>query len=78
MCLAVPACVVEIGAGEDLALVSLGGVRREVSLALVDGVEVGDYLLVHVGYALSRIDRDEAERTLALIEQAGLAGSAGS
>jgi len=78
MCLAVAACVVEIGAGEDLALVSLGGVRREVSLALVDGVEVGDYLLVHVGYALSRIDRDEAERTLALIEQAGLAGSAGS
>ncbi len=75
MCLAVPARVVEIGAGEDQAVVSLGGVRREVSLALVDGVEVGDYLLVHVGYALSRIDPDEAQRTLALIGQAGLAGS---
>ncbi len=78
MCLAVPACVVEIDAGEDLAVVSLGGVRREVSLALVDGVEPGDYLLVHVGYALSRIDPDEAQRTLALIGQAGLGRSAGS
>jgi hydrogenase expression/formation protein HypC len=71
MCLAIPAQVLEIGA-DDQAVVSLGGVRKECSLALVDGVEVGDFVILHVGYALTRLDPDEAERTLALMSEAGL------
>jgi len=70
MCLAMPARVIEIEG--DTARVSLGGVRKTVSLSLVDGVAVGDYVLVHVGYALNRISVEEAERTLALFAEAGL------
>jgi len=72
MCLAIPAEVVEITA-DDLAIVDLGGVRKDVSLALVDGVAVGDYVIVHVGYALTRLDREEAHKTLALMAEAGIA-----
>ncbi|MDD3528863.1 MAG: HypC/HybG/HupF family hydrogenase formation chaperone [Gallionellaceae bacterium] len=70
MCLAIPARVAEIRDG-DLAVVELGGVRKEVSLALVAEVAVGDYVIVHVGYALTRLDPDEAARTLALMAAAG-------
>ena len=69
MCLAIPACVVEIRADER-ALVDVGGVRKEISLALVADVKPGDYVILHVGYALSVIDPAEAEKTLALFEQA--------
>lgn len=72
MCLAIPAKVVELRGGEA-ALVDLGGVRKEISLALVDGVQAGDYVIVHVGYALQKVDAGEAERTLALFAQAGVA-----
>ena len=71
MCLAIPARVVEIPAS-DLAIVDLGGVRKDVSLALVEDVSVGDYVIVHVGYALTRLDAEEAEKTLALMAEAGL------
>ncbi len=71
MCLAVPVRVVELK-GEDSAIVDLGGIRKEISLALVDGVAVGDYVILHVGYALTRLDPQEAERTLALFAQAGV------
>ena len=71
MCLAIPARVVEIPAN-DLAIVDLGGVRKDVSLALVEDVAVGDYVIVHVGYALTRLDAEEAEKTLALMAEAGL------
>ena len=78
MCLAIPARVVEFAA-DDQAVVDLGGVRKQVSLALVDGVELGDYVIVHVGYALSRLDPEEAETTLALFREAGeLFGTAGT
>ena len=70
MCLAVPARVVEL-LDEDRATVSLGGVKVACSLALVEGVEVGDYVIVHVGYALSKLDPEEAERTLALLAETG-------
>jgi len=70
MCLALPARVVEIKE-DGTATVSLGGLRKSVSLALVDGVTIGDYVVVHTGYALSRLDPDEAERTLALLREAG-------
>jgi hydrogenase expression/formation protein HypC len=65
MCLAIPVRVVELR-DESTAIVDLDGVRKEISLALVDGVQVGDYVILHVGYALSKLDPDEAERTLAL------------
>jgi len=71
MCLAIPARVVELMEG-DGARVDLGGVRKEISLALVDDVAVGDYVIVHVGYALSKLDPDEAEKTLALFAESGL------
>jgi len=65
MCLAIPVRVVEL-LGDSMAVVDLDGIRKEISLALVDGVAVGDYVILHVGYALSRLDPAEAERTLAL------------
>ena len=65
MCLAIPVRVTELLADQQ-AMVDLGGVRKEISLALLDGVQVGDYVILHVGYALTRLDIDEAERTLAL------------
>ncbi|MCP5277407.1 MAG: HypC/HybG/HupF family hydrogenase formation chaperone [Thiobacillus sp.] len=75
MCLAIPAKVVEIAVG-DQAIVDLGGVRKDVSLALVEDVAVGDYVIVHVGYALTRLDPEEAEKTLALMAEAGIAPEA--
>jgi hydrogenase expression/formation protein HypC len=72
MCLAVPVQVVELLPGE-MARVDAGGVRKEVSLALVDGVAIGDYVILHVGYALQKLDADEAARTLALFGALGAA-----
>lgn len=72
MCLALPAKVVALPE-PDTALIDVDGVRKRISLALVDGVAVGDYVIVHVGYALARLDPDEAARTLALFAEAGLA-----
>lgn len=72
MCLALPVRVVEIKEGER-GIVDLGGVRKEVSLALVDEVAVGDYVILHVGYALTRLDPEEARRTLETFAAAGLA-----
>ena len=74
MCLAIPVRVVEL-VGEDQAVVDLDGVRKEISLSLVDGVQVGDYVILHVGYALSRLDAQEAERTLALFAEMEPGGS---
>ena len=75
MCLAIPARVVALVAPES-ALVDIGGVQKEVSLALVDDVAAGDYVIVHVGYALTRLDPGEAERTLRVFAEAGLAAEA--
>ena len=72
MCLAIPVRVVQL-LDEQTAVVDLDGIRKEISLALVDGVQAGDYVILHVGYALSRLDPAEAERTLALFAQAGAA-----
>lgn len=70
MCLAIPARVAEV-LDNGNAVVELDGVRKDISLALVDGVSVGDYVIVHVGYALSRLDPDEAAKTLALFAEIG-------
>jgi hydrogenase expression/formation protein HypC len=71
MCLAIPAQILEIDPVADNALVSLGGVRRPVSLALIEDAEVGDFVLVHVGYALNKISAEEAERTLDMMREIG-------
>ena len=70
MCLAIPAQVIELRDGDN-AVVDLAGVRKEISLALVEGVAVGDYVIVHVGYALNKLDPEEAEKTLALFAEIG-------
>lgn len=70
MCLAIPARVVDMPDAES-AVVDLGGVRKEISLALVEDVGVGDYVIVHVGYALTRLDPEEADKTLALFAELG-------
>jgi hydrogenase expression/formation protein HypC len=75
MCLAIPARVVALVA-PDSALIDIGGVQKEVSLALVDDVAPGDYVIVHVGYALTKLDPGEAERTLHVFAEAGLAAEA--
>jgi len=63
MCLAVPGKVLEIGE-DNMAVVDIAGVRRRVCLDLVEGIAPEDYVLVHVGFALQRIDADEAQRTM--------------
>ncbi|HEY7180220.1 MAG TPA: HypC/HybG/HupF family hydrogenase formation chaperone [Blastocatellia bacterium] len=72
MCLAIPGRVVEIvDEAGGVAKVEVGGVRRNVNIALLDGVGVGDYVLIHVGFALSRVDEREAVETLRLLEELG-------
>jgi hydrogenase expression/formation protein HypC len=73
MCLAIPIRV-EALLPRGMARVTLGGVSKAVSIALVEDVQVGDYLLIHVGYALAKLDPQEAERTLALMRQAAVPG----
>lgn len=68
MCLALPALVIRRLDG-DQALVDLGGVRKPVSLALTPDAVAGDYVIVHVGHAIGKLDPDEAERTLALFAE---------
>ena len=77
MCLAIPACVEQL-VGEDSAIVNLGGMRKEVSLALVDEVAVGDYVIIHVGYALQKLDVEEAEQTLAAFAALGAMNADGT
>jgi len=68
MCLAIPALVIErLQAGE--AIIDAGGVEKRVSLDLVPEAAVGDYVILHAGYAISRLDPEEALRTLALFAE---------
>lgn len=69
MCLAIPAQVTEV-LPDGMAKVSLDGVSKVISVALLDDVAPGDYVVLHVGYALAKIDAAEAERTLALLAEA--------
>jgi len=75
MCLAIPVQVTELLDG-DMAKVSLDGVQKAISLALVEDVQVGDYVILHVGYALSRLDPEEAQKTLELLAEAGVGAPA--
>jgi hydrogenase expression/formation protein HypC len=76
MCLGIPGQLVEIlDIDEHKAVVDVDGIRREINIGLVmgepGGIKVGDWVLVHVGFAMSRIDEDEAARTLAFIRELG-------
>ncbi|AAP85771.1 Hydrogenase maturation factor HypC (plasmid) [Cupriavidus necator H16] len=68
MCLAIPARLVELQADQQ-GVVDLSGVRKTISLALMADAVVGDYVIVHVGYAIGKIDPEEAERTLRLFAE---------
>jgi len=74
MCLAIPARVVQIE--EGLGLVELGGVVREASFMLLPDAQVGDYVLLHAGYALQKLDEAEAEETMRLLTELAEAGRA--
>jgi len=72
MCLGIPAQIVEVTDSEGgLAKAEISGVRRAISIALCPEAGVGDWVLVHVGFALSRIDEEQARETLELLEQMG-------
>lgn len=78
MCLGVPGKVIEIAAegGLRMGKVDFGGVVRRVCLECVPDIAVGDYALVHVGFALARLDEAEAQRTLELLARMGPDGEA--
>ncbi len=71
MCLAVPAQVEALLPG-DRARVSVGGIRKDISVALLDDIAPGEFVILHVGYALGKIDEDEAERTLKALMDGGI------
>lgn len=72
MCLAIPVQITEILDG-DRALASAGGIVREIGTALVDELQVGDYVILHVGYALAKLDEQEAQETLQAMADIGAA-----
>jgi len=75
MCLSVPAKVISVDGSS--AKVSVGGTLVNIALHLVDDVKVGDYVLVHTGFALQKISEEEALETIELIRQLDMAGEAG-
>ena len=76
MCLAIPGKVVETFArdGMQMARVQFGGVTREACLEYVPDTTIGQYVLVHVGFAISRVDEDEAQRTYQALAELGQLG----
>jgi hydrogenase expression/formation protein HypC len=72
MCLAIPGKVIEfVDEANRLAVVDVVGVQRTVNVGLLDDVEPDDWVLIHVGFALSKVDQDEAQATLRLLEGMG-------
>jgi hydrogenase expression/formation protein HypC len=72
MCLAIPGRIIEmVDEANGIAKVDVSGVRRNVNVALIDDAGVGDYVLIHVGFALSKIDEKEAEETLRMLQELG-------
>ena len=72
MCLAIPGKIVEIIDAENfIAKVEVGGVRRGVNIGMLDDVKIGEWVLVHVGFAMSKIDEKEAEETLKTLRELG-------
>jgi hydrogenase expression/formation protein HypC len=79
MCLAVPGMILEVEdhATSRLGTVQFGGITRQVQLDFVPEAIVGDYVIVHVGFAISRVDAEEARRTLDILEKMGLLAEEG-
>ena len=75
MCLAIPVQIKEI-LDQERAMASAGGILREVNTGLVEDLQVGDYVILHVGYALSKLDEAEAQQTLEAMAEAGLQAEA--
>ena len=73
MCLAIPAEVTKL-LPDEMAVVSIDGVSKEISVALIEDLAVGDYVIIHVGYALTKIDPEEARRTLELLRELSAEG----
>ena len=73
MCLAIPAEVTKL-LPDEMAVVSIDGVSKEISVALIENLAVGDYVIIHVGYALTKIDPEEAQRTLELLRELSVEG----
>ncbi|MDX6244095.1 MAG: hydrogenase expression/formation protein HypC [Frankiales bacterium] len=75
MCLAIPGQIVEFlpGNNDQLALVDVVGVRRKINIGLMEGtrLDVGDYVLIHVGFAMSKVDENEAAQALSMLEMMG-------
>jgi hydrogenase expression/formation protein HypC len=72
MCLAIPGRVVEfVDERNGLATVDVAGVLRTVNVGLLDGPAPGDWVLIHVGFALSKVDEEEAQATLGLLQRMG-------
>lgn len=67
MCLAVPSKI--IGINENTGIVDVDGVKREVSLHLIENPEIGDYVMVHAGFAINKVDEDEALETLKVLRE---------
>jgi hydrogenase expression/formation protein HypC len=69
MCLAIPGKLIEIHAAEEplMGTVAFGGINKKICLELVPEAKIGEYVLVHVGFAISKMDEDEANKTLQLI-----------
>ena len=80
MCLAVPGRILEVEErdGTKVARVQFGGITRPVQLDFVPEAQVGDYVVTHVGFAISRLDAEEADRTLRLLEAMGVVEAEGS
>ncbi len=76
MCLAIPMEIMKIDGNEAVA--EAGGIRKDVRLDLLDGAEIGDYILIHTGFAIEKLDPEEARETLELIKQVYRAGMTGS
>jgi hydrogenase expression/formation protein HypC len=74
MCLGIPGRVTELRDEGGLAMgkVDFGGVRKDACLAYLPDVKVGDYVIVHVGFAISRVDEDEAQKTLEILDGMGV------
>ncbi len=73
MCLGIPGKVLEISGGPDLPIgrVDFGGVTKDVCLSYVPDVQIGEYVIVHVGFAISKLDEDEARSTLEILTAMG-------
>ncbi len=72
MCLAIPGKIVEIVDVENqIAKVEVGGVKRNINTGMLDETRIGDYVLIHVGFAMSKIDEEEAAETLRVLQELG-------